>query len=252
MIDTPVSPSRPGIEKAKIVYRSFIKKGREPASAQHGTEIAGMFVGAEDWGGLIPEADLYAANVFERTPFGEEVATAGSVMRALDWMAEMDVHVVNMSVAGSDNEVVRDAFTKVRRHPLVIVGSAGQGNEDGEIYPAAYANVIAVTASDDRGNPVGWANHGDFIDFAAPGVEIMTLLGSGSGTSLAAPFVSALSGLAIINDTDRNVGAVRARLQQDAKDMGSPGKDPIYGWGFIKQSIGMDDFCGSSVMLGAQ
>jgi subtilisin family serine protease len=65
-------------------------------------------------------------------------------------------------------------------------------------YPAAYPEVIAVTAVDRNKRSYAEANHGTYIDMAAPGVRIWTALpnnqqGMLSGTSFAAPFVTAIA-----------------------------------------------------------
>ena len=68
-------------------------------------------------------------------------------------------------------------------------------------YPAAYEEVIAVTAVDRKGGNYDHANRGTYIDVAAPGVQILAALPGGkegllSGTSFAAPFVTAVVAVA--------------------------------------------------------
>jgi hypothetical protein len=83
------------------------------------------------------------------------------------------------------------------RRGKVFVGAAGNGGPSAAAgYPAAYEEVIAVTAVDGKGGNWDHANRGTYIDVAAPGVQIPTALPGGkegvlSGTSFAAPFVTA-------------------------------------------------------------
>ena len=80
---------------------------------------------------------------------------------------------------------------------VAAVGNAGPGAEP--LYPAAYEGVVAVTAIDRQKRIYRQAVQGEHVDFAAPGVRLWTAASvSGgrfrSGTSYAAPFVTAAVG----------------------------------------------------------
>jgi subtilisin family serine protease len=98
------------------------------------------------------------------------------------------------------------------RSGVVFVAAAGNGGPAGvPAYPAAYPEVIAVTAV--GRNRLGYveANHGAYIDVAAPGVRVWTALpgerqGFLSGTSFAAPFVTAIAA-ATYNSTPMKAAA---------------------------------------------
>ena len=78
------------------------------------------------------------------------------------------------------------------------------------------------------------AVRGNHIAFAAPGVGLpapgrnATL----SGTSYAVPFVTAAFAIAMMTE---QADAALARLAASAVDLGAPGRDPVFGWGLIKQ-----------------
>ena len=156
-------------------FMSFHKEGRRPGPADHGTAVAAMLVGKPTWGGLLPGAELFAANMFEINETGKIVGSGMGLLKAVDWLAGKSVQVVNLSVAGGDNKVVRTAFDRARDKGLVLVAAAGNwGTDKRPAYPAAYTDVIAVTAIDDKQQPYKNANRGAYIDFAAPGVRIYT------------------------------------------------------------------------------
>jgi len=103
------------------------------------------------------------------------------------------------------------------------------------LYPAGYPGVIGVTAVDRKQNVYRWANRGEQVDFAALGVEVAVALaggqyGSQSGTSLAAPVVSAR--LACVLSTTGLEQAL-AELRRKAQDLGDRGPDPIFGQGLL-------------------
>ena len=143
-----------------------------------------------------------------------------------------------MSVAGANNKVVRKIINKAMRSGLAIVAAAGNWGIKGKpAYPAAYKEVLAVTAFNSRCLIYNRANRGDYIDFAAPGVRIWTPVPGGgryqSGTSFASPFISVLVAL----HTARGIGKSAADLRQKLKSrtiyLGLKGKDKEFGFGFV-------------------
>jgi subtilisin family serine protease len=99
--------------------------------------------------------------------------------------------------------------------------------------------VVGVTAVDSDGNPYRKAPKGTEVDFAAPGVRIWapsTGNADGryfSGTSFAAPYVTAMAALAL-QDGVAGTDALEQRLAENARDLGEAGKDPVFGWGLVR------------------
>nr|MBC8157700.1 S8 family serine peptidase [Alphaproteobacteria bacterium] len=238
-IDSPVDISHPALKGQRIEFRSFHKKERQPGPADHGTAVAAMLIGKPNWGGLLPGAELIAANMFEVNETGKVIGSGMGLLRAIDWMAQKQVQVVNMSVAGGDNKVVRKAFKKARKKGLVLVAAAGNwGSANRPAYPAAYGDVIAVTALDKKRNIYKKANSGAYIDFAAPGVEIYTAVPKGgrvmSGTSFATPFITVLLAMSIEAGAPTSPAALRKMLSGRVLDLGNPGRDDVFGFGIVK------------------
>ena len=95
------------------------------------------------------------------------------VAEALDWMAGLRPTVVNTSFAGPDNPVLAAAIAAVLARGVPVVAAAGNGGPEAPpAYPAAYPGVIAATAVDRQMRPYGKANRGDYVAFAAPGVDV--------------------------------------------------------------------------------
>ena len=106
----------------------------------------------------------------------------------------------------------------------------------GPSYPAAYDQVIAVTAVNKELQSYRYANRGSYIDIAAPGVAIWTALpgameGYHSGTSFATPYVTAT--LAALYPRLASKTQAEALHQFSYKDLGAPGPDPIFGQGLV-------------------
>ncbi len=241
MIDAAVDLDHPALAGQRVEYRSFHNPERRPSEAVHGTAIAAMFVGKPSdrgWGGILPGAELKAANVFEYNDAGRLVGNSLALLKAFDWMVAEKVHVVNLSMAGEDNEVLRRVIEYARKRGLVTVAAAGNwGRSDRPAYPAAYEPVIAVTAFGPKGDLYDMANQGSYIDFAAPGVGMWTAVPEGglvqSGTSFAVPYVSAQIAVQVAHGGSRDADELRTLLQSRAVDLGTPGKDQSYGWGYV-------------------
>ena len=241
IIDGVVDTDHPALTGQRLTYRSFHRKGWRPTAADHGTAIAAMMIGKpadHGFGGVLPGAELFAANIFGKSREGLVGADSVAILRALEWMIEMNVHVVNMSFAGGDHKLLRLAIEKARRKGIVAVASVGNwGSHTRRAYPAALESVIAVTAVSRDMRIYDRANKGDYVDFAAPGVRIWTAVPNGgkfqSGTSFATPFISALVGSAVARGAAPDPEALRARLGRTVLDLGAPGRDQVFGLGFI-------------------
>ena len=165
----------PALAGAHIQHRDFAPATPGAANTAHGTTIATLLVGRPDGhsSGLLPGASLLAAQVFSRASRGDLVADAIVFASALDWLMQRNVQVVNLSLAGHDNLLMRLAVARAAAGGVVMVAAAGnEGPHADPAYPAAYPAVIAAAAVDARREPDPAGNRGDYIAFAAPGVQI--------------------------------------------------------------------------------
>ena len=249
MIDSPVDSRHEAFKGRRIIRKSFHDPDTDSGSALHGTAIAAMFVGkpsAEGYGGLLPEAKLYAANIFQRDENGETRADSMAFAQALDWLAGKRPHVINISLTGTESKAVRKAIAVARKHKIIVVAAAGTwGRKAAPAYPAAQRNVIAITAIDTDLAPYRKANRGRYIDFAAPGVDVWTAIPGGgqfqTGSSFAAPYGTAAVALAVAAGVRNSPRDIRAHLKAFAVDAGDPGRDDTFGWGILK----LDEPCGT-------
>src|SRR5262249_4535163 len=122
---------------------------------------------------------------------------------------------------------------------MVLFAAAGnEGPQAAAAYPAAYAEVIAVTATDADDKLLNVANHGSYIAVAAPGVDIFVAAPGGNyefttGTSVATAHVSGVAALLIAPNPSLTPDAVKAILMKTAKDLGPPGRDDDFGAGLV-------------------
>jgi len=104
--------------------------------------------------------------------------------------------VINLSLGSEgDTPFLYQVIREGRQAGRIFIASAGNTPVTTPTYPAAYSEVIAVTAGDSRGNLASYANRGSFVDMMAPGTTTITFNGQTwrvSGTSPAAAYVSGL------------------------------------------------------------
>ena len=237
MIDSGVDTHHPSLKTASIQTRSFVPEGAKIPDF-HGTAIASIIVAnTADYQGLAPQAEVYAAVVFESDQRRGEIASTVSLVRALDWLLTSGVDVVNISLAGPPNRLLETALGRAQERGVMILAAAGNAGPAAEpMYPAAYDSVVAVTAVNSRGQVYRLANRGEYLDLAAPGVSLLHAKAGGgyaasSGTSFAVPFVATAAARLRLSQPGEN--ALEA-LYESAQDLGPPGRDKIYGYGLLR------------------
>ena len=237
MIDTGVSPQASGVPRSRLVTRSF-HGGSQRSATAHGSAVAALLAGSNHLvPGLLPYSRLYAADVFALLEDGRQVTSAAMIANGIDWLANFGVEVINVSLAGPANRLLQRAVERAAARGVSLVASVGNdGPRARPAFPAAYPQVLAVTAVDTRRRLYPQAVRGQHVSLAAPGVAVYAPTeGGGSyhtGTSFAAPFVTAsVAVLRAQGTTDAPL--IQTALQQTAADLGARGRDPMFGWGLL-------------------
>lgn len=226
IVDTGADSSWPVLANAIIRTHGFVDGGYVPR--RHGTLVSEIVARSG--------ARMLVGDVFGVDADNQLIAPGAAIASAIDWLVTSGVRVINISIEGPDNVVLAHVIRRTLMANVAIVAAAGNGGPAAApAFPAAYPGIVAVTAVDENGQVYRRANRGDYISFAARGVHVDTEYESDprktvSGTSFAAPLVSAVIARRLDAGT-ANLDAVLAALREEARDLGEPGRDAVYGWG---------------------
>ena len=218
-------------ELAGAIAGMFDAVGEGPAPPEpHGTEIAGILAAHAELTGVAPEAKLLSVRAFRSGKNAPAQSTSLQLLKGIDWAFDAGAKVMNMSFTGPMDPLLERIIKAAADKGVIFVAAAGNNGPKGApLYPAAYPQVIAVTATDDKDKLYGKANRGDYISIAAPGVDILApaLKGSyelSSGTSMAAAHVSGVVALLLERDGKLDWSKAREILSASArKPNGSTG-----------------------------
>lgn len=247
VIDTGIAKAHPDLVanlKGGVNTINLVKSSDDDNG--HGSHVAGTIGALNNTVGVVgvgPLVNLYAVKVLNRNGSG----FLSDVIEGIQWSVTNGMQVTNMSLGtSSDVQSFHDAVIAANNAGLVQVAAAG--NSGGAVsFPAGYAEVIAVSATDSNNALASFSSRGPEVDLAAPGVSILsTYKGTGyktlSGTSMASPHVAGSAALVLntaVGAYDANANGlwdpaeVQKKLQDRATDLGNVGFDNLYGWGLV-------------------
>lgn len=230
------------VDKIKIfnsdLNYDFVGWDNDPSDEHgHGTNMAGIISASHNQFGIAgvnPNVKILNLRAFDKNGNGEEDDVAAAIIYAV----KMGAEIINMS--WGDNvysAVLKDIIEYAYNQNVLLVSSAGNSSSNEPHFPSSFSEVISVGAIQSDDNIANFSNYGSTIDLVAPGSQIMTLdLNNSykkvSGTSAAAPFVSAAAA-AIIPLNDFENEEIKQILKTTSRDLGDSGWDELYGAGTL-------------------
>lgn len=234
VVDTGIDYTHSELQNRYLGGYDFVNDDNDPMDDHgHGTHVSGIAASSLDEAGTVgvsPETGIYGLKVLDSDGSGY----ISDLVKAIDWAIANNVQLLNFSLGSSYNsEILEQKIQEAVENGIITVAAAGNTDGGSLLYPAAYNNVIAVSATDSSDNFASFSSLG--AELAAPGVSINSTVPGGayatwSGTSMACPHVTATAALMISNDQEN----VREGLRNTALDLGPSGKDSYYGYGLVQ------------------
>lgn len=259
ILDTGIDPDHPSLKSNIKASRDFTGGDSTKDENGHGTMVSGIIAASDSTGamtGVAPGSQLYIGKVLKNLTGGNKDHLIDGIKWAMgkqvDGGENIDkVDIIHLSLTSkeADDElhaVIREAISS----DMFVICAAGNRGEEGVEFPAKYEESIAVGAVNKVGNSMKMSAKGPELDFVALGDLVQSTFPTyftnstgfsvSSGTSLAAPFVTGASALALAKHRQsggetpiRNQQELMEHLKRIAKDIPPAGLDPNTGFGLI-------------------
>ena len=290
VIDTGVLLNHPDLENQVVLGYDFISDpgnsldgdGIDPnpddpgdggsfaPSSFHGSHVAGTVAAATDntigVAGVAGDARILPLRVCgflgcSSFDIIEAVRYAAGLPNSSGTTINPPVDVINLSLGGgAPSGAEQAAFDAARAAGVVTVAAAGNESTTAPSYPAAYQNVISVSAIAIDSSLASYSNTGSTIDVAAPGGDsgpdtngdgfvdfvLSTAADDSSGlidfgyvffagTSMASPHVAGVIALMKSVNAALTPGQIDQMLANGdlTDDLGAAGRDNSFGYGLI-------------------
>jgi thermitase len=204
----------------------------------HGTHCAGIIAAKINNNiGIAGMAQIriMSEKALDSSGSGDEDDLANAIIHA----AQQNASIISMSWGSSyESTLIHEAIRFAYDQGVLLVASAGNNGNDIKTYPAAYDEVISVSATKQDDGRASFSSFGDWVELAAPGVQIYSTVlnnnyGYKDGTSMACPHVAGVAALVWSEFPNMTRDQVRYQLRYTADDLGDAGFDEYYGYGRI-------------------
>lgn len=208
----------------------------------HGTHVSGIILDCTQ--GL--EVMILPVRAMDALGRGSDL----SISLGIEYAVQQSVDVINLSLGGPDSALKDDVIHQAVEAGIVVVTATGNGDENGNPMdcaswcPAHLDECIVVGAYTEEHTIAEFSNYGSSVDLCAPGVDIVSYgiggeeLAVKSGTSMAAPHISALAAMLCLNYPD----AAPHQIEKYMKDYCEPMGDTLYyGAGRCESSLFIEE-----------
>lgn len=194
--------------------------------------------------GVAPDAEVLAVSTWLGDESPEVRSVDEQLPDAVRWAVDNGADVINMSVgsnATSWPESWDEAFLYAEEKDVLVVASAGNRGS-GLVQVGAPATIpgVLTVGGVGRTGEASWesSSQGISIAVAGPSEDMVGAIpgdryASWAGTSASAPVVAGTAALIKAKWPEMSSAQIANRIVSTARDTGSPGKDPLYGYGVL-------------------
>jgi thermitase len=227
------------------IFAGSIQEGSCADDNGHGTHVSGTISGNANNGKGVAGVAFNSPLAMCRAlggPLGS--GSTSDVANCIRWTHDKGAKVISMSLGGGASttlqQAVQYAWAGGGTGGSVLVAAAGNDGDATLNYPAAYAEVVSVAATDNRDQRASFSNANGDVEIAAPGVNVLstyngsnTSYSSLSGTSMATPHVAGVTAIIWNKDPTAAASTIRSKLDAAVDDKGAAGRDANFGFGRV-------------------
>ena len=250
VLDTGVQFDHPDLAGRLLAGHDFVNGDGDASDDNgHGTWVSGIIAANPNDGygmaGISWNDWILPVKIMGR----EGTGSTSNLTAGIIWAADNGATIINMSVGGFPySQYVQDAINYAWSKGAVLIGAAGNNRREENFYPASFANVVSVSATQADDEFANWSSYGSKVDVSAPGASILTTncyactYGGHdtwgqhtkiSGTSFATPNVAGVVALIRGRFPAEGPAQIVNRLLASVDDQGYPGFDNRYGLGRV-------------------
>jgi thermitase len=240
VIDSGVDLDHPDlVHRLKKGYNVLANNDLPEDDNGHGTHVAGIIASEtnnrEGVAGITWFNHIMPIKALNSEGYGSSFDVAKGII----WAVDHGARIINLSLGNyQPSELLQEAVRYAYERGVVIIAASGNDNSSQPSYPAAYHEVLSVGAINPDGSRAEFSNYGNYLDVVAPGTGIPSTFvhhryAALSGTSMAAPHVTALAGLILSLNPELSNIEVMNIINRSTVDLGTPGNDPFFGNGLI-------------------
>ncbi len=261
VLDTGIDANHAIFQGRLLPGHDFIDGDPDPSEAflsssaalGHGTHVAGLVALTA------PEARIMPLRVLDAQGLGNAWVLGEALMHAVDPDRNPGtpdgVHVINLSLGTGQRTRLMDAIMQLAActmppilaaentftdpayrldrercetgHGAIVVAAAGNdGSRQAKHFPAAEGGygLLPITATNPQQQLASFANHGSWVDLAAPGESITSAMAGGgwatwSGTSMAAPWAAGIAALLVAHEPSLTPRDLVRRMTQTSGNL---------------------------------
>ncbi|KGM53129.1 hypothetical protein N800_09775 [Lysobacter daejeonensis GH1-9] len=146
-------------------------------SCGHGTHVAGTIAAANNSVGVVgvspAKVSLHIVKVFDGAACGWSYSS--TLVDAANRCQAAGAKIISMSLGGSGSSATENtAFASLNSAGILSIAAAGNAGNSTFSYPASYASVMSVAATDSANAKASFSQYNSAVDIAAPGVGVLS------------------------------------------------------------------------------
>jgi thermitase len=244
ILDTGIDQDHEDLASKIVLNKNFTSSKTADDMFGHGTHVAGIAAAGTDNNKGVAGTG-YNCPLMNIKVLGDDGSGYYSwVALGIIWSVVKGAKVINLSLTGDQpSKILEMAVDFAWRKGAILVTAAGNEGCSTPTYPAFYHNCIAVGATDENDTRVFFSNYGDWVDLAAPGMNIFSTTPNHEnflnnygialnydylmGTSMASPHVAGIA--ALVMDKYPGISNVKVREKLEEGTDPAEGFDPPIG-----------------------